>query len=272
MQGKQGDYPVQPSNVKEFKRLAAQDELFNNLFPLFPSGIERPGRVLDVACGTGGWLRRVREQHPFTHCVGVDNNPDLLERAQELAVTRGVQVDFKKGDMRHLSSAFSEEERFDFIQMRASTWFLGDRQAEVFRACQQLLMPGGVFCVIDFLQPLDSNSAHLRRFNDLFFSALLKRGTSYAGTAGLVVLFRRCEYQNIRLSSHVLDLSTGSTQRESFIADLKSTLHIFKEMVVTSGLISNESYDELHEQCLADIDGPEFGLLAYALTITGQKP
>lgn len=271
MQGKQGDYPIPQSNVAEFKRLASQDGLFNNLFPLFPPGVDRPGRVLDVACGTGGWLRGVRDRYPFIHCVGLDANKDLLDRAQELAITRGTHITFQKGDMRQLLDIFKKD-RFDYIQMRASSWFLGDRQAEVFSACQQLLTPSGVFCVIDFSQPFDSNSANLRRFNDLFFSSLLHRGTSYTGTAGLTVLFRRCNFQNIQLSSHVLDLGAGSTQRDTFIADLKSTFHIFKPMVVGSGLITDESYDELHEQCLADIDGSEFGMLAYALTITGQKP
>jgi len=42
-----------------------------------------PGRLLDVACGTGLFAAKVRERWPMTPVVGVDLSPEMLERAAE---------------------------------------------------------------------------------------------------------------------------------------------------------------------------------------------
>lgn len=51
-----------------------------------------PGRLLDVACGTGLFAAKVRERWPMTPVVGVDLSPEMLEQAAErLPPTAGTE-------------------------------------------------------------------------------------------------------------------------------------------------------------------------------------
>ena len=69
----------------------------------------RASRVLDLACGTGSHLVRLAE-YGYT-CAGVDISAGMLEKAREKAAARGLSVDFKRGDMRHLQPG----ETFDAV-------------------------------------------------------------------------------------------------------------------------------------------------------------
>lgn len=69
-----------------------------------------PGRLLDVACGTG---RHALELAAMGWQVtGVDYNPELIERARASAATRGLQIRFLEQDMRALDV---DGRRFDVV-------------------------------------------------------------------------------------------------------------------------------------------------------------
>ena len=58
------------------------------------------GKVLEVACGTGHKLIPVAADGH--HCVGVDSSPAMVAQAQRKAELRGIQVEWRQGDMRAL--------------------------------------------------------------------------------------------------------------------------------------------------------------------------
>lgn len=55
------------------------------LAPMFLdfAGLDAPGRVLDVGCGTGILIEAVHRRHPGADIVGVDPSPDQLVRARK---------------------------------------------------------------------------------------------------------------------------------------------------------------------------------------------
>src|SRR5438105_15902306 len=66
----------------------------------------RPGiRVLDAPCGHGRISERLAERG--CRMVGIDRAPHFIRRAQESARARGVEVDYRVGDLRDL--AFTAE-------------------------------------------------------------------------------------------------------------------------------------------------------------------
>lgn len=265
----QGAYPVRPS-VDERLRLSVQDELFNRALPVVPSGLKPPKRVLDVACGTGGWLREMARLYPQAELVGLDKNGLLLEYAKTVALAKDLAITYRIGDMFSLEKTFKSKQ-FDLIHMRSSTWFLGDKIADVFATCQQLLAPGGTFYVVDFEQPYPTTSQAMRRYGTLFYQAMEKQGTMFKGTAEITALFHSLSFTNIRPGAAVIDLCAGAPNRNDFLSDVRRTFSVFKAMIIDAGLQTDEEYEALKQQCLEDMDKPDYGFLAFFLCISGQK-
>jgi ubiquinone/menaquinone biosynthesis C-methylase UbiE len=67
------------------------DESLNPMVALEERGladsIPRAGRVIDVACGTGRWLKRLRRTAELI--VGIDLSPEMLARCDSRSLVRG---------------------------------------------------------------------------------------------------------------------------------------------------------------------------------------
>jgi ubiquinone/menaquinone biosynthesis C-methylase UbiE len=266
---RQGQYPIPPSDADEARRLSLQDELLNDLFPLFFTGYMHPKRVLDVACGTGGWLRRVAHAYPNAECVGLDKSALLLDYARALASTEHVNITYKQGDMFDIAKSSGKVKAFDYIQMRCACWFLGSRVQEIFADCAHLLKPGATFCVIDFKQPPHSNSDALQRWNGYFMEALQRRGTSYAQVDQFAKIFGALGLVNIQQKPYVLDLSVGIEGREGFLSDLRSVFEVFKPVLFE--VLDEEAFESIKAQVFSDFEAPGFEMFIDALMISGQK-
>src|SRR5260370_22344969 len=92
-------YFVDRSNQDEMTRLIVQDRLITTamggVLPEQPDPTNFP-RMLDVGCGTGGWLIEAAKTYPtMTRLVGIDVNTLLIEYAREPA--QRAQVDDRVG-------------------------------------------------------------------------------------------------------------------------------------------------------------------------------
>lgn len=105
-------------------------------------GVEVPGRLLDVACGTG---RHSMCLHELGWTVtGVDASEDMLERARAVATEEGRDVRFERQDMRELSLGGTFDVivcLFDAIGYAISD----DGVIQTLSAIRQHLEPEGVF-------------------------------------------------------------------------------------------------------------------------------
>ena len=261
-------YPIDPGNANEGYRLSLQDGLLNNLFPLLPDGTQEPTSVLDLACGTGGWLRDVIQRYPQARCVGLDKSTLLLDHAQSVAKKQRLTIEYKRGDMFDME-AILKGAHFDFIHMRCATWFLGPRVQEMLLICQQMLLPGGTFCLIDFRHPFRSNSDAMRRFTGYFMDAMQKRGTTYASIDEVAQIFSMLHLDSIQRTPFSLDISTGVEGREGFVSDLRNVFVVFKSMMLD--VLGEEEYENIASEALHDLDAPGFELFGDALMISGQK-
>ncbi len=107
------------------------------------------GRVLELGCGTGHKLIPIASDgHP---CVGLDSSSDMLAEAQRKAKSRGVAVQWTKGDMR----AFDLGGTFDFVFITANSLLhlheAGDL-VSCFQSVRRHLAPGARF-VFDVFNP-----------------------------------------------------------------------------------------------------------------------
>jgi SAM-dependent methyltransferase len=79
--------------------------------------------VLDVACGHGDALRKIRARYPAARLTGIDLNPWATRAARE-ATGSAAGIDFVNGD----AFAYVPERKFDFIITSQFTHHLTDEQ------------------------------------------------------------------------------------------------------------------------------------------------
>jgi ubiquinone/menaquinone biosynthesis C-methylase UbiE len=108
-----------------------------------------PGqRVLDIGCGTGALALMAKEAQPEAEVVGLDADPEILERARAKAERVGVEIRFDEA----LSTELPYEDRsFDLI---LSTLFFhhlsGADKRGTAAQIARVLKPGGELHVADW--------------------------------------------------------------------------------------------------------------------------
>jgi SAM-dependent methyltransferase len=98
----------------------------------------QPGeRVLDLACGTGAVPELVAAKG--IEVVGIDLAPALIEQAKERAAERGLDIDYRVGDVEALDL---EDASFDVVTSTCGLMFAPD-QAAVAKELVRVTKPGG---------------------------------------------------------------------------------------------------------------------------------
>ena len=110
---------------------------------------KRPGRVLDLATGTGDLALALKRARPEAEVVGVDFSPAMLELARRKAKRLGLEVVFLEGDALDLS--------FPDGSFQAVTVAFGFRNfADYGKALEEMhriLAPGGRAVILEFPPP-----------------------------------------------------------------------------------------------------------------------
>ena len=83
--------------------------------------------LLDIACGHGDGLRKIRARYPAAKLTGIDLNPWATQAARE-ATGPAAHIDFINDD----AFAFKPVRRFDFIVCSQFTHHLTDKQVVTF--------------------------------------------------------------------------------------------------------------------------------------------
>jgi ubiquinone/menaquinone biosynthesis C-methylase UbiE len=110
-------------------------------------------RVLDIGCGTGTLALMLKEAEPEAEVVGLDADPEILERARSKAVEAELGIRLDEG----LSTELPYEDRtFDLV---LSTLFFhhlaGPEKRRTATEIARVLKPGGELHVADWGRPPD---------------------------------------------------------------------------------------------------------------------
>ena len=134
--------PWNPDTYHKFQR--ERSAPFTDLLALVNV---RPGlTVVDLGCGTGELTRRLADHLPDSRVVGIDNSPQMLERAAEHA---------RPGLTFELASIEDLSGEWDLIFSHAAIHWVEDHHALVPRLLS-MLNPGGQLAI-----QIPSNHGHL---------------------------------------------------------------------------------------------------------------
>jgi SAM-dependent methyltransferase len=147
------------------ERLTVQDVgvFFQEVLAALPQLVVdlRPGtRVLDVHCGGGRWLIAMARRFPGTELVGVEFEPDSVDRARANVDAAGVadRVVIERGDVTDVGHAGE----MGLAYFQYALHLLPDAPAAL-RSAWTAVQPGGWLVVLDWYLPTDPDELRTRQ-------------------------------------------------------------------------------------------------------------
>jgi ubiquinone/menaquinone biosynthesis C-methylase UbiE len=268
------------SNQEELARLQVQDQMVTSGMGGVLSEQPDPTifqRVLDVGCGTAGWLIETAKTYPgMSLLVGVDTSSKLLEYARAQAEAQQVsdRVEFHTMDTLRMLEFPSDS--FDLVNQRFGASYLRTWDwPKLLREYQRVTRPGGVIRVTESDMITESSSPALIRLNQVFTEAFHRSGHLFTSegngvTSQLARLLHQYGLQNVQTHAQVLEYRGGTAEGYRFYEDtrLGETLLPF----IRKWARLPEDYQTLRQQVLSDMQQPDFVAKWRLLTVWGHKP
>lgn len=272
-------YFMSPESGAEMARLIAQDKaLTRGMGGLFAERKDLVGvrRVLDLACGPGGWALNVATTYPSMEVVGVDISQLMIEYAQAQAHVRRLQnIHFQVKDI--VQPLDFPAASFDLINARLIGFIRPAHWPILLQQCRLLLRPGGTIRLTETEAPLTTSPA-LQRMHVFFTRALKAAGQSFSPDGELVGtmpmlgrLLRNAGYQNIQMRAHAIEWSAGLEAHESFYRDIMIGFKMVQPFILRASITTQDELDRLYEQVLEEMQAPDFCAIYSLLTVWGEN-
>ena len=264
-------------NEEELHRLVGQDRFVTASMGGVLAEQTDPAafrRVLDVACGPGGWVIEAARTYPEMSLVGIDLNPRYLAYAREQAAAQQVEdrVEFRVMDA--LGRLAFPTASFDLVNLRFAISFVRTWEwPSLLKDMLRILRPGGVMRLTDEEVIHRGTSQGAMQFCEMLLCALFRSGHLFtpdsAGlTAHLAPLLRQVGCQDVLTRTYALQFRAGTPEGLAYAQDGEYPLRTFRPFLQKWGCMSKD-YDG--RQTLAEIRHPDFSATWHLLTAWGTK-
>ena len=276
-----GTYFVQDrQSEEELLRLVDQDQLVTaSMGGVLPEQADPSAfrRVLDVACGPGGWVIEAAQTYPEMSLVGIDINQHLIEYARAQAAAHHVDDRVKFHVMDVLSILDFPEASFDLVNLRFAISFVRTWDWPILlKKLLRIVRPGGMVRLTDEEVIHQSNSSASMQFCEMLLCALFRSGHLFAQestglTAHLAPLLSQHGYQQVQTRAYALQYQAGIPEGQAYVENGVRVLRTLRPFLQKWGGISKD-YNAIHHQVLEEIQGPDFCATWHLLTAWGIKP
>ena len=273
-----GVYFNDPENVAEMARLLGQDHLITKgMGGLFSERDDLSGvhRILDVACGPGGWALEVASTYPEIEVVGVDVSRAMIAYANTQARVQGLdKASFQVMDIQKPLNF--PDASFDLVNARFFNFLPAAAWPELMQEFGRITRPGGVIRLTESEWWYFTNSPALENLNAMIIRALKLQGESFSRSGrftgvlpmlGRFLLDAGCVSVNYK--SHVIDYSYGTEAYEGFRHDAGIVFKLFQPFIVRMGVATQEEVKQLYEQMQLEMGKDDFRGLMLPLTAWG---
>lgn len=254
------------SSEEELKRLQVQDSMLTTKMGGVLAEQDDPERfkqVLDVGCGTGGWIIEAAKKYPtMTHLIGVDVSKTMVDYARSQAEAEGVadRVEF------HVMDALRMLEfprgYFDLINQRLGVSYLRTWDWPKLLSEYQRVGKQGAVIRITESDVAHGNNASFTQLSDLVLQTLhssghLKAPEMNATIDMLAPLLHQHGIKNVQTRKYDITYPIGAPEGQAFYEDMQ---HFFRTLVpfLRKWSCLPDNYDEIYQKAFTEMKQPDF--------------
>jgi SAM-dependent methyltransferase len=274
-------YILDPEHPTEMVRLMVQDRFLTlGMGGLFPErdSMKHIQSILDVGCGSGGWVLDVAHVYPEASVVGIDISREMIDynRAQAM-VQRMDNVKFLVMDA--LQPLKFETGTFDLVNIRFAVAFVPRAQWGLLLSnCLRVLRPGGILRLTEAEIAGLTNSPAVEKMHSWAALALHTKGYGFSPDGShlgilplLGLLLQEAGCVNIQFMPHLLDFSAGTTGHSSQYQNYMVWPLLLKPVLIHECITTEEAFNQTYKLMLDELQRPRFRGLWSLLTIWGEK-
>jgi SAM-dependent methyltransferase len=272
-------YVIDPESAAEMARLMRQDQLMTAgsggvLADIELSGVER---VLDLACGPGGWLLELAYKYSDIQAAGVDISERMIAYASAQAeVQQRKNVHFQVMDI--LQPLDFPDSSFDLINARfISSFMRQEAWPGLFREILRVLRPGGILRLTESEAGM-TNKPCFEKTLHMGMQAMHRAGLNFSPNGyhyGIVHMlpyfFKQADMPILGKRANYIDLSFGTEAHDGFYHELSTAFQLFEPLVVKTQVASAEAWRECAQKGLAEMFEEDFCAGWMLLTVWGEK-
>jgi len=268
-----------PESGAEMARLLAQDRLITKgMGGLFSERRDLSGiqRILDAACGPGGWALEVAYTYPEIEVVGFDVSRAMIDYARAQARVQGLDnADFVVMDIQ--KALDFPDASFDLVNARFINFLPVTAWPKLMQEFKRITRPGGTIRLTESEWWYFTNSPALENLNAMIIRALKLQGGSFSERfTGVLPMLGRFLLDggcaNVNYRSHVIDYSFGTEAYEGFRRDATVVFKLFQPFIVRMGVATQEEVEHLYNRMQVEMLQENFRGLMLPLTAWGEKP
>jgi ubiquinone/menaquinone biosynthesis C-methylase UbiE len=234
-------------------------------------------RVLDVGCGTGGWLMETARTYPtIEKLVGGDISGKMMTyvRSQPEAQSLEGRVEFRTMDA--LRVLDFPPASFDLVNQRAGvSWLRTWEWSRILLEYQRVTRSGGIIRITE-PNMVESNSPALTKLCNIAFEANYHSGRFFAArgdgaTCELVRLMTQHGIQDVQTRVHMLVYPVGTEAGQYFYEDMLRMFRVMLPFLQKWTSVPND-YEEIYQLALKEMLQPDFVATWTWLTAWGIRP
>jgi ubiquinone/menaquinone biosynthesis C-methylase UbiE len=259
----------------EMRRLTIQDQLITSAMGGVLSEQTDPSvfhHVLDIGCGTGGWVIETAKQYPEMILTGIDISHKMIDYASQQARANKVSGKVELLVMDALCPLAFPADSFDLVNLRFGVSFI--RKWEwpyVVSEMLRVTKPGGIVRITDSGIVQHSNSVALKMFQEMVWCALNRAGhllgeEELGITPHLASLLKRYGVREIQTQMY----TTTYEADKIYIEDVLHAMKTLKPFIQKWGCVG-QIYEEVCRMAQEQINRPDFYAVWQLLTAWGHK-
>ncbi len=275
-------YVVQDrSSEDELTRLRIQDEMVTtNMGGVLP---EQPDpasfqRVLDVGCGTGGWLIETAKMYPtISLLIGVDVSSRMVQYARAQAEAEQVSDRAQFAVMDALRMLEFPRHYFDLVNQRFGVSYLRTWDwPKLLGEFQRVTTPGGVIRLTEGDILPENTSPALTNLFHLLLQAFYQSGHLFTPesdgiTGQLARLLHQYGVQHVQTRSYTGEGRAGTIEGQRFYEDMSRVFRTVLPFLRKWTRVPDD-YERIYQQALSEMQQPDFVESGRVLTAWGNTP
>ncbi|GAC1504725.1 MAG: hypothetical protein NVS2B12_17730 [Ktedonobacteraceae bacterium] len=266
------------SDEEEMNRVCIQDQVLTATM----GGVlrEQPDadrfqRVLDVACGTGGWMIEAARSYPRMSLCGIDISGRMLDYARAQAAELGVADRIEFTTMDALNTLNFPNDFFDLVNLRLGTgWIRTGDWPGLLRELQRVTRPDGVVRVTEPDIAHEGGSWALTKWFDVLQEALFRAGHLFEPVSSSIVahlfpLFVYHGVQDVQVQPWRLEYLAGTPEVQSYAADWIYAFRTMHPFIKEQGCLP-QNYNTICKQATHEMQQSDFHAVVRLFTVWGQ--